>query len=194
MIEKLFNSKFNKDFNIESGYVLISEPFLPDPNFERSVVLICEHNSQSGSFGLILNRGTDVNVGDLIDLEAINNPLFIGGPVEQNTLHFIHKFHALDGAIHLGNEVYWGGNFEQLRVYAESGMVHNDNSRFFMGYSGWGKKQMEKEVEQNSWIICQIDLNMIFETPPEALWREILKSMGGKYRVFSNFPDDPRLN
>lgn len=194
MIENLFSGKLNRDFNVESGYLLISEPFLPDPNFERSVVLICEHKSESGSFGLIMNRATDVSVGDLIELESLQNQVFIGGPVEQNTLHYIHKFHTLQGAILLKDDVYWGGNFEQLKVYANSGIVHEDNCRFFMGYSGWSKKQLETELEKNSWIICQIDLNILFEATPDALWREILRTMGGKYKVFSNFPDDPRLN
>lgn len=194
MIDHLYNNKLNKDLNVESGYLLVSEPFMPDPNFERSVVLICEHKGESGSFGLIMNKATDVNVGELIDLESLQNQLFIGGPVEQNTLHFIHKFHTLEGAILLKDDIYWGGNFEQLKVYANSGIIHDDNCRFFMGYSGWSKKQLENEVEKNAWIICKTDLHIIFEAEPEALWREILKAMGGKYKVFSNFPDDPRLN
>jgi putative transcriptional regulator len=193
MIE-LLNNNLNKDLTVESGYLLISEPFLPDPNFERSVVLLCEHKEESGTFGFVLNKPTEVNVGELVEMDLTENVVFIGGPVEQNTLHFIHTFDTIADAIPLRNGVYWGGNFEQLRVYADSGMVNQKNCRFFMGYSGWGKKQLTKELEQNSWIICKIDLNTIFRTAPEDLWRTILRMMGGKYKVFANFPEDPRLN
>lgn len=193
MIEHL-NINLNTDLTVGSGYLLISEPFMPDPNFERSVVLICEHKEASGTFGFVLNRPTEVSIGELIDVETVENNVFIGGPVEQNTLHFIHTFDALEDAHALGNGVYWGGNFEQLRVYVDSGLVKSNNCRFFMGYSGWGKKQLDSELQANSWIICKIDLNIIFQISSEELWRVILRNMGGKYKAFAHFPDDPRLN
>ena len=135
-----------------------------------------------------------MSVGELVDLESIENLIFIGGPVEQNTLHFIHTFDTLGEATPLGNGVYWGGNFEQLRVYADSGLIKHGNCRFFMGYSGWGKKQLDSELENNTWVICKIDLNIIFRTEPKELWRTILRTMGGNHKAFANFPDDPRLN
>ncbi|TAH21199.1 MAG: YqgE/AlgH family protein [Cytophagales bacterium] len=193
MIEHL-NINLNEDLTVDSGYLLISEPFMPDPNFERSVVLICEHKEKSGTFGFVLNKPTEVSVGELIDLELLENKAFIGGPVEQNTLHFIHTFDTIEDATPLGNGVYWGGNFDQVRVYADSKIISSTNCRFFMGYSGWGKKQLDSELEQNAWIICKIDLNIIFQTHPQELWRTILRRMGGKYKAFAHFPDDHHLN
>ncbi|MCU0393594.1 MAG: YqgE/AlgH family protein [Thermoflexibacter sp.] len=193
MIEGL-SKNLNTDLKVETGYLLISEPFLPDPNFERSVVLICDHKPDTGSFGFILNKPTDISVAELIEAESVQNTVFLGGPVEQNTLHFIHTFDTLEDAIPLKNGVFWGGNFDQLRIYADSGMVNSSNCRFFMGYSGWGKQQLHSELEQNSWIISKINLHQIFQIPPEELWRSILRTMGGRYKVFASFPDDPRLN
>jgi len=193
MIEGL-GKNLNADLKVEAGYLLISEPFLPDPNFERAVVLICEHKTETGSFGFILNKPTELAVAEVMEVEAVHNSVFLGGPVEQNTLHFIHTFDTIRNAIPLKNGVYWGGDFEQLRLYAESGMVSSSNCRFFMGYSGWGKNQLKTELEQNSWIIAKINLKQIFQIPPEELWRSILRIMGGKCKVFASFPDDPRLN
>ena len=184
----------NKDSTLHKGYMLVSEPFLPDPNFERSVILICEHQEETGSFGLVLNKPTYIQVNDVTELENVDSNLFIGGPVEQNTLHFIHTLSDLEGAIPLKDGVYWGGNFEELREYATQGKVYPDNCRFFMGYSGWGKDQLKIELEQNAWIISKVDLNIIFEMEPDMLWSEILKTMGGKYKMFANYPTDPRLN
>lgn len=193
MIEHL-NTNLNKDMTVEIGYLLISEPFLSDPNFERSVVLICENKEESGALGFILNKSTEITIGELIDWELSQNIVYIGGPVEQNTLHFIHTFDTIKDATPLGNGVYWGGNFEQLRVYADTGLIKDENCRFFMGYSGWGKKQLDSELKDDTWVICKIDLNIIFQTAPKELWRTILRTMGGKYKTFANFPDDPRLN
>ena len=190
----LLNEQYNTDLTVESGYLLVSEPFLPDPNFERSVVLLCEHQPDVGSFGFVVNRPTSVLVNEVLEANDLTNTLYVGGPVEQNTLHFVHLFAQIEGAIPLKDGLFWGGNFEQLLNLAELGMVTNDNCRFFMGYSGWGKQQLQTELEQNAWIIAKPNLQLIFQVQPDQLWREILKNMGGKFKVFANFPTDPRLN
>lgn len=187
---------FNKNITPERGDLLISEPFLPDPNFQRTVVLICEHGEE-GSLGFVLNKPSILKGSDVLEEAAsFDAILHLGGPVQQDTLHFIHREEGrLEGGLDMGNNVFWGGNFEQLLLLMEAGAVAMDNLKFFLGYSGWEKGQLEEELEQNSWIVYKAaTAEDVFDTQPDVLWRECLKRMGGKYKIISNYPTDPRLN
>lgn len=180
---------------VERGKILLSEPFLGDTNFERSAILICENN-EKGSFGFVLNKPSILTLDSVMSgISNFQDSLFVGGPVAQDTLHFIHRNNlSLEGDIEIADNVYWGGNFEQLREMINRKEVSAEDFRFFLGYSGWGEGQLEIELEQESWIVSSATAEEIFDTEPEELWRTILKSMGGKYKMFSNYPIDPRLN
>lgn len=192
---ELFNYK-QGELEPQKGDLLISEPFLPDPNFTRTVILLCEHNSE-GSFGFVLNKQANVVISQLLEnISTRQDEIFIGGPVQQNMLQFIHRNEALiDGGVEIRPGIYWGGNFDQMITVLESDILPMDEIRFFVGYSGWGSGQLENELELNSWIICRnAQIEQIFDTNVDSLWKEILNAMGGKYRIISNFPVDPRLN
>lgn len=179
----------------EKGRILVSEPNLPDPNFERSIVLICEHNEE-GSVGFILNKPSNSAVSEL--LEGINSfdlPVFIGGPVEQDTLHFIHRYESLEGATEIGDGIYWGGDFERLLFLLESKQLLPEDIKLFLGYSGWAAGQLDEELAIDSWIISdRVDDELLFETDSSKMWRKALQLMGGRFSVYSNYPVDPRLN
>jgi putative transcriptional regulator len=176
------------------GKLLIAEPFLGDPNFERSVVLLCEHNA-NGSFGFVLNQLTNLKLEDVIDNVYADFPLFLGGPVEQNTLHFIHRLgNIIDGTIDIGNGIYWTGDFDSVRSLLNIGKIKENDIRLFIGYSGWGEGQLDGEMKRDSWIVSETDADFIFDTPTGQFWRSVLKRMGGEYKVLSNYPTDPRLN
>lgn len=178
------------------GDLLISEPYLMDPNFERSVILLCEHDDQ-GSLGFVLNRKSELSLAEVIENAPEQEvPLYIGGPVQQDTLHFIHRSPFLmDDSRKVSNGVYWGGDFERLMELINVGKISIDEIRFFIGYSGWSEGQLAEEMEVNSWIVSKkTGPEYIFEYSHEELWRQVLKDMGGKFRMFSNFPADPRLN
>src|SRR5690606_25080993 len=99
------------------GTILISEPYLGDPNFERAVVIICSH-TEEGTFGLVVNRKSTLKFTDVLDLEegaTFDQELGIGGPVQYNTLHYLHTLADLDEAIELTGNLFWGGDFEQLK-------------------------------------------------------------------------------
>lgn len=190
----IFNDKLNANNTVSKGNILIAEPFLPDGNFERTVVLLCEHSEENGSFGLILNKPTSLAVNEAADMFDIDQKIHIGGPVEQNTLHFIHTFSDLKGSIPIGDGIYWGGDIEQMSHYSNLRQLSPSNCRFFVGYSGWAAHQLAGEIEQNSWIIYRESIESLFTWPADRMWQVILKNMGGKYRAYSNFPEDPRLN
>ncbi|MCS7019566.1 MAG: YqgE/AlgH family protein [Bernardetiaceae bacterium] len=190
----IFGKQLNPNNTVAKGNILIAEPFLPDGNFERTVVLLCEHSDEAGTFGLILNKPTSLLVSETTDLLEIEEKIYIGGPVEQNTLHFIHTFSELKGCIPIKDGIYWGGDIEQLSHYGNLRQLNPSNCRFFVGYSGWAAQQLAREIEQNSWIIYRQSISALFEWPTDRMWQIILRSMGGKYRAYSNFPEDPRLN
>jgi putative transcriptional regulator len=184
---------------IARNSLLIAEPFLGDANFERSVVLICEHTDDDGSFGLILNQTTTLHVSDVIDDVYADIPLFVGGPVQPDTLHYLHRRPDLiDNSIRLGEGLYWSGDFGQVKQALNIGTLTEADARFFIGYSGWEAGQLHRELDEKAWIMTRTnsgsDANFLFDTPPDQLWRGILKRMGGQYKVLSNYPVDPRLN
>lgn len=180
--------------SVTSGNLLIAEPFMGDTNFERSVVLVCEH-SRAGTFGLVLNQQTDLHLSDVIEEVYADVPLFVGGPVQQNTLHFIHRRPDLiDGSIPVVDGLYWSGDFEQIKQAVNLGTLTERDARFFIGYSGWDSGQLDDELTRKSWIISRITADFLFDTPTNAFWRGVLKQMGGEYKSIAHYPVDPRLN
>jgi putative transcriptional regulator len=126
---------------MKPGSLLISQPFLGDPNFERSVVLLCRHRPDEGAFGLVLTRRTETLLGDVLELPpgpAAELPLYEGGPVQLDTLHFVHRHATLPGATALGEDAYWGGDFDLLISLINTGVTSPDDVRCFVGYSGLG--------------------------------------------------------
>jgi putative transcriptional regulator len=185
----------NKQLNPGKGDLLISEPFLPDPNFERTVVLLCEHNEE-GAFGFVLNKPSLVTMEEVLeDVSDFKEQIYVGGPVQQDTLHFIHRSSILEDKIDINDGLFWGGNFEQLMIMINTKQINTNDFRFFLGYSGWSSGQLMEELEQNSWIVYQgATPEQVFDQNPDILWKEVLNKMGGKYKMFSNYPIDPRLN
>ncbi len=192
---KLFNYSYDK-IEPQKGDLLISEPFLADPNFARTVILLCEHNEQ-GSFGFVLNKPADITLDKLIEgVGDRKDKIYIGGPVQQNTLQFIHlNDRLIDGGVMVRDGLTWGGNFEQMLTMMESNLIDTADIKFFVGYSGWESGQLKSELEVNSWIISRnVNVRQIFDTDVLSLWKEVLNEMGGKYKIVANFPADPRLN
>lgn len=188
------NIRFS-DMQLTKGTILVSEPFLQDANFVRTVILLCEH-SEAGSFGFVLNKPTTFMLQEVAE-EVLQSdmPLFVGGPVEQNTLHYIHnEGDNIENSINIGEQIFWGGDYEKVKELINSFKISPEQIRFFLGYSGWAAGQLQSEIDDNVWIATNTGHHLIFDTSPENLWREILKNMGGKYREMANYPIDPRLN
>ncbi|HEY0176208.1 MAG TPA: YqgE/AlgH family protein, partial [Pedobacter sp.] len=126
------------------GKLLISEPFLNDPNFTRSVVLLTEHG-ENGTLGFVINHPSLLMLDDLIpDIGGGNFTVFLGGPVATDTIHFIHRCpDKISDGEEIAKGIYWGGNFETLKVLLAQGEISPDEVRFFIGYSGWGEQQLK---------------------------------------------------
>ena len=182
---------------ITKGSVLLSEPYLNDPNFIRSVVLIIE-SGENGHFGLVLNQQIlEGKLSDFLDLDLDkgNPDVYFGGPVEQESLHYIHTLgDRVKDSIKICDGLYYGGEFEHLKMLLEIGEINEKQVRFFIGYSGWSKGQLEEERKANSWLVSGLDHLDVFEKDSDKLWQNVLRNMGGKFKVISNYPIDPNLN
>ncbi|TDH22995.1 YqgE/AlgH family protein [Segetibacter sp. 3557_3] len=181
--------------NIASGDILISDPFLKDPNFMRSVVVICEHQPQ-GSFGFVLNKKYEQGLGDLIaDIPDTNFPVYYGGPVQLDTVHFLHRLPGLiTGGFEIADGIFWGGDFEEVTELLKEGKVNRNDIRFFIGYSGWSEGQLEEEMKTKSWITSKATEELIFSPDVNNTWKVALKQLGGEYQQMVNYPIDPQLN
>ncbi len=185
--------RFNK--KPAKGKFLVSEPFLEDPNFKRSVILLSEHNDE-GTVGFILNKPVDAMINDAItDFPPFDSNIYFGGPVQTDTLHYIHVIgEKLPESKKIMNGIYWGGDFDILKLMIEAGQVKPSDIRFYVGYSGWGSAQLAKEIKEQSWILAPGNKQFTFSGNYKSLWRDVLKSMGKEYSILSNFPEDPSLN
>ncbi|MCA8830270.1 YqgE/AlgH family protein [Hymenobacter pini] len=185
---------------LHPGSLLISQPFLGDPNFERTVVLLCSHSEEEGSFGLVLNRPSTLQLGDVLELPggqalpAAQIPLGVGGPVQPDTLHFLHRASQLPQAQPLGDGVFWGGEFGELLQNLITAAIPPNDVRLYVGYSGWTAGQLAEEIRENVWIVHPDAAAKVFTLTTDAFWQSILREKGGRYRMLSNYPTDPRLN
>lgn len=179
----------------KQGKLLVSNPFLKDPNFLRSVILICEKD-EAGSLGFILNKRFEQNLNDIVELKTKKKiPVFYGGPVYTDNLYFLHnRPDLISDSIEVLNDIFWGGNFEEAIAHVNNGSLTESNIRFCVGYSGWTKGQLEDEVDEGSWIVTKIDPINIFENSDETLWKDVLTTMGGEYKIMVNYPLDPSMN
>jgi len=187
--------KYRNKLKPEKGRLLISEPFLPDPNFERTVVLLCEHNEE-GSFGFVINKPSILKIAEVMEeASTLDDIVFVGGPVQQDTLHFLHRNTSITNAVKIQDDIYWGGDFQSLMTQLNTSVIKPADIRFYLGYSGWGQGQLESELQEDSWIVCDfVDDTLLFDTDPTVIWKKALDNMGGRFSVYSNYPVDPRLN
>lgn len=176
------------------GTLLISGPFLGDPYFHRTVVLLCMHDPE-GSFGLVLNRPLELGVADLMDdMPALTSPVGIGGPVQSSNLFFLHTLGPrIEGSLPVADDLYMGGDYAQLRDMLKAAPKLAKHVRFFVGYSGWGEGQLLNEVEQRSWLVHPATRQMVMRNAGD-LWASTLRAMGPAYAPLANFPEDPSLN
>ena len=174
-----------------NGNLLLAAPLMRDPNFSRSVLFLASHSKKEGAFGYILNRPLDKIVGDLLPDKKLGPvkdvPVYMGGPVATDklsfaSLHWNRKRKSMSCKTHLSVED---------AVY-EIGIGHHVLG--FVGYSGWSSGQLERELEERSWIIAQPDKGMLDECEPTELWTEILNEMGPHYGLLAGMPEEPELN
>jgi putative transcriptional regulator len=182
--------------DLPHGTFLIAEPFLKGEDFMRSIVLLCRHTEEEGSLGFTLNKTSTVTLAQLFDeLKDYPLPVNIGGPVQKDTLHYIHQYPDLfpDSELIL-EDVYWGGDFETLKIHLKNDDIDPDKIKFFLGYSGWSSGQLQQEIEEGTWLTAMGTRPIIFETPDTEKWKTSLQLLGKEYGQLAHYPIDPQLN
>lgn len=175
------------------GQLLIAGPGLVDPNFWRTVVLIVEH-SEDGALGLVLNRPSETTVGEAVsELEQLldlDDPLYIGGPVQPSALIVLAEFEDSSDAALLA--------FDDIGVLASGAQddpaVGVHRGRAFVGHAGWGPGQLDAELERGDWILEPARSHDAFTSDPADLWQEVLTRKGGSYALVARMPPDPSVN
>jgi putative transcriptional regulator len=178
----------------QQGVILISEPSLRDFYFRQSVVLLAEHNEE-GSFGIIINKPIETRVNEILkDFPDLDLPVYLGGPVKTDSIFYIHTKENVENSMKIIDGLYWGGDIETIKEMLSMKMIHEDEIRFFIGYSGWNPNQLDREIREKSWVLSHTSIHEIINKHPENLWSGHLKSMGSEYAIWANFPADPSYN
>jgi putative transcriptional regulator len=175
------------------GQLLIAGPSLLDSNFFRTVVLMIEH-SDDGALGLVLNRPSQTTVGEAVaELEQLldlDDPLYIGGPVQPSSLIVLAEFDDAGDAALIA--------FDDVGVLATGASLDEPSgvrrSRAFVGHAGWGPGQLDAEIERGDWILEPALHEDAFADQPTDLWETVLTRKGGNYRLVARMPTDPSMN
>ena len=177
------------------GKILISEPFLPDTFFNRSIVYLTDHTPK-GSVGFILNKKLDIRISSAVaGFENWDEKLNMGGPVAPDTLHYLHNLGELiPNSVLIDSNIYWGGDIDTIRELIKTGRIKQSQIRFFLGYSGWSAGQLENELKENSWVIAKVKPDIILNNIVDDTWKRVLRSFKNKYRIWAEFPDSPEMN
>lgn len=179
----------------QQGSILIAEPFLAGSYFNRSIILLASFN-ENGAVGFILNKKVEFPVENIfVDFPDFDAEIHIGGPVGTDSVYFIHMLgDVIPGSIHIRENMYWGGDFDALKAQIKLGFVNPNQVRFFLGYSGWDHGQLEEEIKENSWLVTDIPEAELMNINENTMWVETVRSMGGKYKMWEHFPENPSLN
>jgi putative transcriptional regulator len=180
---------------LSPGALLIADPFLKDPNFMRTVVLLTEHQDE-GTIGFVLNRQYENTLDELLpEVGAFKLPVYYGGPVQMNTIHFLHRYpDQIKGGIEVIKGIYWGGDFDSVIELINNGNADPGKIRFFIGYSGWSSGQLANEMKEKTWLTANAINKLVFHPNAEEIWKDSLKHLGGEYEMMINYPIDPQLN
>lgn len=176
------------------GRLLVAEPsILNDQSFNRSVVLLTEHN-KSGTIGFIMNKPLKYKMRDLVPEIDCNFTVYNGGPVSQESLYFIHNIPDLiPESVRIAEGIYWGGDFDSVSELLVQKKITGKDIRFFLGYSGWEANQLKEELIEDSWKVMENSYPNILMTNA-SLWKNKLMELGGEYQIWANAPKNPSLN
>ena len=182
---------------LKKGTFLIASPNREEGIFFRSVVLLCDHSSV-GSFGLIINKPLEVDqeqdLLELGDLSESNIYIRAGGPKDPHQMTFLQNLESDDhsNSSKMCKGVYLNGDIDTLNIESE---VENPHPTLLcFGYGSWNAGILEKEFLNGAWFLHPAHSHHVFETPPELLWKTLLREMGGKYKTLSMIPEDLELN
>ncbi|MBH1932803.1 YqgE/AlgH family protein [Streptomyces sp. AV19] len=188
-----------------TGRLLVATPALSDPNFDRAVVLLLDHDEE-GSLGVVLNRPTPVGVADILAswafLAGEPGVVFQGGPVSLDSALGVA---VVPGERQAKDVPTVDGPIGWRRVHGAIGLVDLEappellgpavgSLRIFAGYSGWGPGQLEEELVDGAWYVVESEPGDVSSPDPSRLWRSVLRRQRNELAMVATYPDDPSLN
>jgi putative transcriptional regulator len=181
MIEDLLPNKTGIEAG--AGKLLISEPFLQDKSFHRSVVFLCHHDAKE-SVGYIVNKMSGQYLSEFVPDIHIPVPVYFCGPVGPHLI----------GGDKVQEDLYWGGDMESAIENIKLGKLHTQNCKFFIGYSGWGEGQLQVELDMKAWLVAHSNPALIFAEEGNELWHTAIVQLGKRFNPLLFMPDRPELN
>lgn len=186
----------------ERGDLLVAKPWLTEPVFSRSVILLIdvdEDGTDKGSMGLVLNKKVDtMTMEDLIPswTSGKDVPLFLGGPVDFERLFILHKFGDYFGkTVKIAPDLFIGADLEKVKKFIDQGGDIEGKLRFFLGYAGWTVGQLEEEIKSEAWeVTSKLSHNDILLGEGYEYWRREVEDLGEDHRHWLLIPEDPSLN
>ncbi len=192
---------------LQKGTILAASQELQEDYFARSVILIIHHSADDGSMGLVLNRpmGEQVQIESSDELlrfaesaqtdTGVSHLFFEGGPVDRSYLFYLHRLsHIIANGNPVIEDLHWGGDLDAVRAEPEVVAAEDPLLRFYLGYAGWEQGQLEREIATGAWILAPGDVGLVLSSSTESMWRDVLYSLGGKYRAMAELPVDPSVN
>lgn len=182
----------------QAGALLVAEPFLREEYFNHGVIALIEYKDGESSMGLVLNKPTGYTLGEAI--EGINDevdiPIFCGGPLSTDRLFYIHTLgDEFDGSVEIAENLYVGGDFDQVRQYVNLGFDTEGKIRFFVGYSGWDARQLDDEIARHVWAVdLRPKIDEIMTEQGDTMWYNTVRHLGKRYRNWLYHPVNPQLN
>lgn len=183
----------------QRGSLLVARPTIDDPCFGHSVILMVDGEDSSGSMGLILNRPTNLTLHDVFPHipGSEHMRVFLGGPVGMDMFFFVHTLgeEVIPESLPLQNGVFLGGDADALKEWLSKGNDPKGRIKFFVGYSGWEKKQLASEIDRQDWVVLDtLSSAHIMGEENDALWRKAVANFGDRYRLWLNWPVSPSCN
>ncbi len=180
------------------GSLLVAKPTVEDFCFKRSVTVLVDHDEE-GSMGVMVNKPTRFTLNEIMpDLECnAQIPLYLGGPVGTNQLFFVHTLgkEAIPDSEQLAPGLFFGGNFDLMKLFLANGHDINEKVKFMVGYSGWTSGQLDNEVNRHDWAVLKGDIaQLVMSDDNETIWHKAVERFGDQYRLWKAWPDDVSLN
>lgn len=185
----LFNIRLNSESPRE-GSLLIAEPFLKEDCFNHAVILLIDYGEGENSMGLVINKGSQYNLSELLpDLET-DVEVYDGGPVGKDRLFYIHTLgDIIKESAEIAPGIWVGGDFDDVKEYLRAGYPTEGVIRFFLGYSGWQPGQLEEELSNDVWVVDnKFDGAELLSDSEDATWHRIVRGMGEQFRGWKYHP------
>ncbi|MBA3488068.1 MAG: YqgE/AlgH family protein [Longispora sp.] len=180
-----------------TGRLLVASPMLQDPNFERTVVLLVSHD-ETGALGVVLNRATEVAVGELLPawgrFAGEPDVLFEGGPIQPEAAICLARTRAEKRKLPGYLPIHAGVGTVDLSSDPEPLSQDLMSIRVFAGYAGWSIGQVESEIADGAWLVYDALPGDPFMSRPDDLWALVLRRQGGLVAALAHYPSDPALN